>query len=1067
MLDEHPDLVKKRVVGTTYGGREIIALQVTKDPTGADIANRPAVLYNSMQHAREWLAGETCKRTLSYFLDNYGKTTSAGLEVTPLVDNTELWFVCVNNPDGYEYTFTDGNRLWRKNLRDNDGSGTIELGDGVDPNRNFSANWGRDDEGSSPDATTETYRGPSPASEPETKAMEDLFAEIHPVFQKNDHTAAELLLYPQGFQQDTPTADNEIFTALAGDPFKPGIEGFLPELSAGLYITNGDFTDWAYSTQKTLSYTPEGTEAEDPDVTGFEYPDSEQQVQQEFRRHLPFVLDLAKSAADPSEPVSHLGNKADDFEIDPFPYSYGDPQQVQVTLKRKLGDATMKFKVNGGQTMTVPTKEFTGGERYYKNDAVYYHRVRGFVSGTNPGDKVEVWFTAGGKESARFTYDAVSETANPVLLLSDEDWSGVQPAPPAAGPAYLDTYKALLDAQGIAYDVYDVSKDRVAPDDLGVLSHYSHVVWYTGDDYVPREPDAPGGSGITKLAVDTQNRVRDFINEGGKLFYTGQNAGRVYAEGYTYNPFQKEEGTYCQNENPTCIAVQDDFLQYWLGANTYVGGGGNAEDGSPLTISGFADPFDDRTYTMPDAGDPDDDDPHTAALLVTSSVYDPEDYPQWADSRKVLAWDRPGASPFEPFTGDWFVSAGTDDVAYKRFQHSADLTGATSATFSFRTSYDLEADYDYMFVEIHTVGEDDWTTLEENEGLNSDDTGLSCPATAENASNWQGDHPFLAHYQTKSTNGETCTPTGTSGEWCAATGNSGGWKPWALDIPAAYLGKNVEISITVANDPATQGLGIWVDDAELTSSNGAGEFATSFEDGDGGFTRPGPPEGTENPATGWVRAESAPFIEGAGVATNDTVYTGFGLEKIDGAANQQALLADVFETLGTPSKPSFDAPAPTPEPGGGTPGGGTPRRRDPRRRHPAARGAEGAVGVPHRRPEARGGAAPRRPLHRALRGRVPAGGRAPGRQEDPAPAEAQVAARRTAADDASGLDEGDAGEVQQGRPQGAAQPQARARHRHRGGAGRPGGRPVHRVGAAALARDRGPPSGGPRSTRPG
>ena len=93
---------------------------MTKDATGSDIAGRPAVLYNAMQHAREWLAGETCRRTLDYFVTNYGKGTSAGVEVTKLVDSTELWFVCVNNPDGYEYTFTPGNRLWRKNLADND-----------------------------------------------------------------------------------------------------------------------------------------------------------------------------------------------------------------------------------------------------------------------------------------------------------------------------------------------------------------------------------------------------------------------------------------------------------------------------------------------------------------------------------------------------------------------------------------------------------------------------------------------------------------------------------------------------------------------------------------------------------------------------------------------------------------------------------------------------------------------------------------------------------------------------------------------------------------------------------
>ena len=40
-----------------------------------------------MQHAREWLAGETCRRTLLYFTDNYGKDTPAtGDIVTPLVD---------------------------------------------------------------------------------------------------------------------------------------------------------------------------------------------------------------------------------------------------------------------------------------------------------------------------------------------------------------------------------------------------------------------------------------------------------------------------------------------------------------------------------------------------------------------------------------------------------------------------------------------------------------------------------------------------------------------------------------------------------------------------------------------------------------------------------------------------------------------------------------------------------------------------------------------------------------------------------------------------------------------
>ena len=129
--------------------------------------------------------------------------------------------------------------------------------------------------------------------------MESLFAEINPVFQKNDHTAASLLLYPQGVQQDTPSADHEIFTA-SRRPLQAGDPRLHPELSAALYITNGDFTDWAYNTQDTLSFTPEGTPAEDVNVTGFEYPDSPLQIQQEFERRLPFALDLAHSADDPA-----------------------------------------------------------------------------------------------------------------------------------------------------------------------------------------------------------------------------------------------------------------------------------------------------------------------------------------------------------------------------------------------------------------------------------------------------------------------------------------------------------------------------------------------------------------------------------------------------------------------------------------------------------------------------------------------------------------------------------------------------------------------------------------------
>lgn len=57
----------------------------------------------------------------------------------------EMAFIHTDSP-GDEFTFTN-ERLWRNNLRDTDGDGAIAVGDGVDLNRNFGSNWGRDDEG--------------------------------------------------------------------------------------------------------------------------------------------------------------------------------------------------------------------------------------------------------------------------------------------------------------------------------------------------------------------------------------------------------------------------------------------------------------------------------------------------------------------------------------------------------------------------------------------------------------------------------------------------------------------------------------------------------------------------------------------------------------------------------------------------------------------------------------------------------------------------------------------------------------------------------------------------------
>ena len=182
-------------------------------------------------------------------------------------------------------------------------------------------------------------------------------------------------------------------TALAGDDENPAIPGFDPDVGAELYTTNGDTNDHLYQDDRVLSFTPEGSGGTGTG-SGFIFQDVEADVQEEFEKHVQFALDLARSADNASRPDSHLGNEAPDFVVDDFAVSYGNPQTVQVNARRDLGKITLRYRVNGGRTQSKSTREWEGGLRYGDEGDYWYHRMRGQVTGTRPGDRVEVWFTA-------------------------------------------------------------------------------------------------------------------------------------------------------------------------------------------------------------------------------------------------------------------------------------------------------------------------------------------------------------------------------------------------------------------------------------------------------------------------------------------------------------------------------------------------------------------------------------------------------------------------------------------------------------------------------------------------
>ena len=883
----YPGLTKLVNIGSSVDGQPILALKVTKDARRRADGSRPAVLYNGAQHAREWITPEMVRRLMHWYIDGYGTDP----RITSILDRNELWFMPVSNPDGYDYTFTEGNRLWRKNLRDNDGDGQITIGDGVDPNRNFPNRWGYDNEGSSDVPSSETYRGTGPASEPETRALDALAKRIGFAYEVNYHSAAELLLYGVGWQVSTESPDDLVYQALAGTDDNSAIPGYDPDLSAELYTTNGETTEHMHETYGTLGYTPEMATCEtaansDPDdawVAGdcasvFNFPDDEHLIQAEFEKNIPFALSVAQSARTPDSPVSSVGLTVPDFKIDPFATSYGTTQPVAVIARRSMKNLRMEYRINGGRVLPARARPWQGGERYGRDGDHYFGEYRGTVRGTKPGDSVEVWFHAvkptGPVTSQHFTYKVASDIGGDVLILAAEDVTGASPVQDATNAKYADDYAAALTAAGYTSDVYDVdANDRVEPHHLGVLSHYKAVVWEHGDDIITRNAGGIGGT-ADKLALDLEVSVRDYLNEGGKLLYTGKYAGyAASANGsYFYNPFQDDPGQQpCNADNSAaCLPLLNDFEQYWLGAYTYVDDSGTDADGQPFDVAGKPDgPFAgfSGTFNGPTSADNQD---HTAAFLTTSSFLPPAQFPQFASSAP-LAWERPGGAPFEPFTGDWYLASQQADVSYKRLTRTVDLTGASSGQVAFRTSYDTEPDWDFMFVEAHTVGQDDWTTLPDLNGHTTQDTGESC------LGDWAGRlHPQLLHYQTLG-GGDTpsCTPTGTTGEWNASTGSSAGWQDWKVDL-SAFAGKQVELSISYASDDAVQGLGVFLDDASV-AVDGATVASTSFEDGLGGWAVAPAPAGSGPNVNSYVRSQKL-YDEGAAVVTDDTVYVGFGAE---------------------------------------------------------------------------------------------------------------------------------------------------------------------------------------------
>lgn len=279
-------------IGASVEGRPILAVKLGAP---ADDPARPNVLFMATHHAREWISPAVAMKLIRWLADSGSGAA--------LLDARDVWVIPVQNPDGYEYSFTT-DRYWRKNRRPNaDGS------HGVDPNRNYPAFWGADDLGSSSRTWAETYRGTEAGSEPETQAVMAFHASHPPVLSVSYHSYSGLVLHPYGFRAGQIAADLPLFQALAGTYLAPAVHDGVPgsnltQYHAGpgwnLYATNGEYTDWAYRAHGTIAFTTELTSGccAGDRYYGFEFPDDSALVERVFRDNLPFARALIAAAGD-------------------------------------------------------------------------------------------------------------------------------------------------------------------------------------------------------------------------------------------------------------------------------------------------------------------------------------------------------------------------------------------------------------------------------------------------------------------------------------------------------------------------------------------------------------------------------------------------------------------------------------------------------------------------------------------------------------------------------------------------------------------------------------------------
>ncbi|XP_024410884.1 carboxypeptidase A1 [Desmodus rotundus] len=261
LVAEHPQLVSKLQIGSTYEGRPIYVLKFS---TGGN--NRPAIWIDTGIHSREWVTQASGVWFAKKITQDYGQDPA----LTSILDSMDIFLEIVTNPDGFAFTHSK-DRLWRKTRSITAGSSCV----GVDPNRNWDSGFGLP--GASNNPCSETYHGKFAHSEVEVKSIVD-FVKNHGNIKAfiSIHSYSQLLLYPYGYKTE-PAPDHAELDELAKSALKAlsSLYGTYYEHGSiinAIYRASGGTIDWTYEQGIKYSFT---FELRDTGLYGFLLPASQ------------------------------------------------------------------------------------------------------------------------------------------------------------------------------------------------------------------------------------------------------------------------------------------------------------------------------------------------------------------------------------------------------------------------------------------------------------------------------------------------------------------------------------------------------------------------------------------------------------------------------------------------------------------------------------------------------------------------------------------------------------------------------------------------------------------------